>query len=305
MVRWLAPRLAEQLQLPEAERYTQLNDVVCAYLATSKSDRRKIYNGLRAIFEKHTFTSPQPLLQLAEITDFDLFISTTFDPLLTLAMEQHRPGFARSRDVLRFDTKPSTRPFPYPVQDSLVYHILGDLECFPDFCVWEEDYMEYLCCLIAQRHDASMEGLFKLLADRHLLLGAPYSDWVVHFFLRAARGSRLTGVRKDDATEIIADSTAVLGRSTIFFNNTVHAASLIDIPPADFVAELSRRWHAERDVSAQDFLQRMGKTMPKGAVFLSYSRDDLTAAQRLAMTLKTANIPIWMDTDRLQAGDFF
>jgi hypothetical protein len=294
------------LHLPSAASYTRLNNVACDYLATRKSDRRKIYNGIRTLLEKQQFPIPQPLLQLAAIIDFDLLITTTFDSLLVQAMEQQRPGFARSRDVFRFDTKPSARPFPHPVRDSLVYHILGDLDCFPDFCVWEEDYMEYLCCLIAQRHDPSMEGLFKLLADRHLLLlGAPYSDWVVHFFLRAARGSRLTGARKDDATEIIADSPAVLGTSTIFFNNTVQATSLIDSTPADFVVELSRRWQAEQAVSAQDFLQRMEQEMPQGAVFLSYSRDDLAAAQNLAMSLKTANIPVWMDKERLQVGDSF
>jgi len=308
LVHWLAPRLAEQLRLPEPSRFNSLNEVACSYLITENADRRRMYNGLRSLLQNHVFEPPPALLQLAAITDFDLFIATTFDPLLVQAMEKSRPGFARSRDVMVFNSKPSTTPFPNPVPASLVYYILGNVDSFPDFCVWEEDFMEYLCCLVAQSHDTSMEGLFRLLGDRHLLLlGAPYSDWVVHFFLRAARGSRLTGSRKDDATEVIADSPANLGGSTLstvlFFNNQVKATRIIDSSPTVFVEELARRWHAERDLSAQDFLSRMAREMPRGDIFLSYSRDDLAAARHLAMRLKENNIPVWMDTERLRLGE--
>ena len=43
--------------------------------------------------------------------------------------------------------------------------------------------------------------------------------------------------------------------------------------------------------------------MPRHAVFLSYSRADLSAAVKLARALETAGVPVWMDTSRLQAGE--
>lgn len=302
---WLAPRLAAHLNLSNAERFTALNEVACAYLLTGGSKRLKIYNGIRLLLQGVHFEPPTALLQLAQITDFDLFISTTFDPLLGLAMEKTRPGFARSRDELVYDTKPAT-PFPDPLPASLVYHILGRLDTFPEFAVWEEDYMEYLCALIEQSGDESLEGLFRQLHTRHLLLlGAPSADWIVRFFIRAARGRRLTEPRDQGYGEYIADQPANVGVPTIlFFNTLAKATRVIEGDPTAFVGELFERWQRSRDTSGsrEDFLARLSNEMPKGAVFISYSRDDADAASHLAMRLAAGNIPVWLDKERLRMG---
>jgi hypothetical protein len=46
----------------------------------------------------------------------------------------------------------------------------------------------------------------------------------------------------------------------------------------------------------------MPAEIPRGAVFLSYSRDDLSSAVQLARALETAGVPVWMDKIRLEAG---
>ena len=74
-----------------------LNDLARALLFVG-GDRRKIYNGIRLLLRDAHFEPSPALMQIAQIVDFDLFISTTFDGLLALAMEKVRPGFARSRD---------------------------------------------------------------------------------------------------------------------------------------------------------------------------------------------------------------
>jgi hypothetical protein len=305
LVRWLAPRLAALLKLENPSGFSALNEVACAYLLTAYSDRRKIYNGLRLLLRDARFEPPPALIELAEITDFDLFISSTFDPLLALAMEKARPGFAPSRDVLDYDTKPA-KPFPDPLPASLVYHMLGSVKTFPDFAVWEEDYMEYLCHFIEQGREAALDGLFRQLRARHLLLlGAPFSDWIVRLFLRAARGRRLSDPREHGSGEYLTDHRSNLGEPTIFFfNHLARATRVIEGDPSAFVDELHRRWRQSRDVSgsAQDFLERLSEEMPRGAVFISYSRDDAAAASRLAMRLASANVPVWLDKERLRIG---
>jgi len=302
LTRWLAPQLSGQLKLPGT--FSSLNEVAGAFLLAG-GDRRKIYNGLRLLLRDARLEPPPALVQLAQITDFDLFISSTFDPLLALAMEQARPGFARSRDVLAYDTKPAAS-FPDPLPASLVYHILGKLDTFPDFAVWEEDYMEYLCALVAQSGDKALEGLFRQLHTRHLLLlGAPFADWIVRFFLRAARGRRLSEPREYGACEFLADHRINVGEPTIFFfDHLAKATRVIEGDPSDFVTELFERWQKSRDTSgsAQDYLARLTHEMPKGAVFISYSHDDSEAAARLAARLAAANIPVWLDKERLLAG---
>lgn len=166
--------------------------------------------------------------------------------------------------------------------------------------------MEYLCALVSQSGDRALEGLFRQLHTRHLLLlGAPFRDWIVRFFIRAARGTRLSEPRENGAGEYLADHTANLGEPTIFFfNNLAKATHVIQQDPTAFVAELYERWQKSRDVSGstQDFLDRLANEMPRGAVFISYSRKDSDAATRLAMRLAAGNVPVWLDKERLHVG---
>ena len=42
---------------------------------------------------------------------------------------------------------------------------------------------------------------------------------------------------------------------------------------------------------------------PKGAVFLSYARDDAAAARRIAEALRSAGLEVWFDENELRGGD--
>lgn len=44
-------------------------------------------------------------------------------------------------------------------------------------------------------------------------------------------------------------------------------------------------------------------SMKAGAIFISYARDDLGVAQRIAHALHAAGLEVWLDFGRLQAGD--
>jgi hypothetical protein len=54
-----------------------------------------------------------------------------------------------------------------------------------------------------------------------------------------------------------------------------------------------------------DFLRQMPKDMPRGSVFISYSHDDIDIAARVGHELASAQIPVWLDRQRLQAGGDF
>ena len=97
----------------------------------------------------------------------------TIDSLLAAALEKFRPGFRRQTHVLSYDYK---RPVDVPdkIEPALVYHMVGSRQTYPNFAVWEEDYLEFLCGLI--RHHAQLERLFLLLAaclERQGLLRMP------------------------------------------------------------------------------------------------------------------------------------
>ena len=45
------------------------------------------------------------------------------------------------------------------------------------------------------------------------------------------------------------------------------------------------------------------RSAPKGAVFLSYARDDVAAARRIAEALRSAGLEVWFDENELRGGD--
>ena len=78
-----------------------LNDVVCCYLG-NRGRREEAYTRLRSIMREASLEPPVALRQLAQLTDFDLFVSTTFDPLLEQAVNAERFGGAQSTEVIAY-----------------------------------------------------------------------------------------------------------------------------------------------------------------------------------------------------------
>lgn len=306
LYRSLAPPLAKALGLAtNGTPPAWLNRVACDYLLAGGA-RKAIYREVSELLDDLVRTAPEPhgaLCDLASITDFDLFLTGAIDPLLALALEKARPGFDRRYHVRAYDYK---RPVDLPesLQPAFVYHLVGNRQTYPNFAVWEEDYLEFICGLI--RHDAQLERLFLLLKTRYLLfLGAPFADWIVRFFLFVVKGGRFTDHRHDDVSAYLTDHAENLGEPLIFFfDKVVGTTRIIRGDPTAFTCELARRWRAEyENAGTDDVLAQMPDEMPRGAVFVSYSRDDHDAVTQLVRGLRGAQIPVWVDKQRLQAGE--
>jgi len=313
---YLAPQLAKALELDDPDRFDGYNDTAREFLLHG-GERKELYLALGEIIDQMPKTPPETLVNLASITDFNLFIAGTPDPLLAHAVKQARHGFSLDNGVIRFHPAGNpNRSFDAPVsgniqspcdlpetfQGPLVYHILGDYNTLPDFAVWEEDYMEFICGLIESRD--TLENLFRVISNRSLLmLGAPSDDWIVRFFLRAARGKRLSDLKKKD---YLADTHGNLGAPMIFFfDKAIRTTRIVDGNTGDFINELASRWNDAYGTTndADSFLHRQPSDMPRGSVFISYSRDDLGTAVKVAQSLSAAGVPVWLDKQRLQAGE--
>jgi hypothetical protein len=116
----LARRLAERLDISGADLPPggELHEVARRYLATS-SDVQDIYRQLRAIFrELEPMAVPTPLARLARISQFKLYVTTSFDFLIERAINEARFDCARywkiaprvyPRGVMRFKTLDEAR----------------------------------------------------------------------------------------------------------------------------------------------------------------------------------------------------
>ena len=310
LLEWLAEKLAARLGVnPEPlPKPLTLNDVVCSYL-TGHGRREEAYTRLRTIMREAAFEPPLPLRQLAEITDINLYVSMTFDPLPEQAINQVRFGGAANTEVIAYAPN---RVVDLPVerddlQRPVVYHLLGRLSASPTYVISDEDMLEFVCAL--QSEHLTPEKLFHALEHNHLLvIGSDFSNWLARLFLRMTKRRRLSDPR--DVGEILADSHSLGDVRLVSFLQQVSVRTRMFAGAEEFVAELHRRWMARRagaapaggSASPLRFLPP-AREMPENAVFISYAREDLSAVQKLKAGLDAAGITTWFDMERLESGD--
>ena len=310
LLEWLAEKLAARLgvDLAPLAKPVLLNDVVCAYLA-NHGRREEAYTRLRTIMREAAFAPPLPLRQLAEITDFNLYVSMTFDPLLEQALNAVRFGGAANTEVFAYAPN---RVVDLPVerddlQRPVVYHLLGRLSASPTYVISDEDMLEFVCAL--QSEHLTPEKLFHALEHNHLLvIGSDFSNWLARLFLRMTKRRRLSDPR--DVGEILADSHTLSDVRLVSFLQQVSVRTRLFSGAVEFVAELHRRWTLRRggaapagDPAAPVRFLPPTREMPENAVFISYAREDLPAVQRLKAGLDAAGITTWFDVERLESGD--
>ena len=306
---WVAERLAGKLgvdtsQLPKP---CTLNDVVCWFLA-SRGRREEAYTRLRSIFRDASFAPPPALRQLAKITDFDLFVTTTFDSLLEQAVNAERFAGAQSAEVVAYapnrvaDLPAEREKLTRPV----IYHLFGRLSASPTYVISDEDTLEFICAL--QSEHLTPEKLFHELEHNHLLfIGSSFTNWLATLFLRMAKRHRLSDPR--DVGEVLADDHSLTDARLMNFLQQVSLRTRVYSGGAKFVDELHRRWTARRQpaevipLAAPARFLPPEREMPDNAVFISYAREDLAAVQRIKAGLDAAGVTTWFDLDRLEGGD--
>jgi hypothetical protein len=315
---WLAEKLAARLSVDTVglPQPPTLNDVVWAY-RSQRGRREEAYTRLRSILREVEFEPPLALRQLAQITDFDLFVTTTFDSLLERAVNLERFGGQSATEVIAFAPN---RVADLPVersqlQHTVVYHLLGRLSAAPTYVVTDEDMLEFVCAL--QSEHLAPEKLFHELEHNHLLLiGSDFSNWLARLFLRMAKRKRLSDPR--DVGEVLADDHTAKDKRLVTFLQQASARTHIYGGAEAFVTELHARWLKRQAATAapsglaavpsrlaavpQRFLPP-SREMPENAIFISYAREDLHAVQRLKAAMNAAGLTTWFDRDRLEVGD--
>src|SRR5579862_8642854 len=306
---WLAEKLAVRLNVDVSELphpYT-LNDVVCWFLG-ARGRREEAYVRLRGLLKDATFEPPQALRRLAAIPEFDLFVTTTFDPLLETAINLERSGGAPSTEALSYSPNrvvdlPTERD---QLRRPVVYHLFGKVSASPTYVISDEDLLEYICAL--QSEHLAPEKLFHELEHNHLLfIGSNFTNWLARLFLRMAKRQRLSDPR--DVGEIMADNHTSQDERLVAFLQQVSVRTRIYQGAERFVDELHDRLAARRKPQAPAISAAPvrfvppARDMPDNAVFISYSREDLPAVQQIKAGLEAAGVTTWFDMDRLEAGD--
>jgi hypothetical protein len=290
----------------------ELNDAVCA-VADAYASRRPpvrvsdLYQKVHGILQRLLAPPgiPQPLLQLASIRDFDLFVTTTPDNLLVQALNAIRfHNSAQTEEIEYAPRLPTDRRRDIPevptTKYAAVFYLFGKADVSSFYAIHDEDALEFAYTLQAGN---GPERVFSQLRNRNLLfIGCTFCDWLSPFFLRSSNSERLFSARQK--REFMVGQETTSNRDFIaFLDHFSQDTRWFSTDAGTFVAELYRRW-TERNPQApaqetEELARKSGET-----IFISYSSEDIGAARRLNDDLSEIGGDVaWFDKSALKAGD--
>lgn len=267
-----------------------------------------IYPALKTVaLGAESLPVPEPLLQLADIAPFQLFVTTTFDSFLARSLNQKRFGGNLKTRVLSYSPSEVQDVPPADFKSSglpIVYHLLGKVFATPAYAVTHEDLVEFFHSL--QSETRSPKILFDELNRKNLLiLGSRFSGWLTRFLIRMSKAQRLSTGGKSDYladAEVSGDPSLVM-----FLKHFCRATKIFTSGNAvEFVAELHRRWvgrHGDNPARATPPVEGAQADVEPGAVFLSYASEDLAAAEKIKQALDAAGVDVFLDREELHAGE--
>jgi hypothetical protein len=305
---FLAASLAEELRVDRdgLGSAPDLNAVAAQYIRGG-GPRAKVYSKLRAIMGRSDFAVPEPLMKLAEITDFDLYVSTTFDSLMAQALDNVRFGGDPGTRTLSYSPHRQVVDLPIELEHlggPHVYQIFGPLSSSPEYAVTDEDHLEFLHRLQSELHRPKL--LFDEFRHYHLLfLGCGYPDWLTRFFVRTLSNDRL-GSR--ETSEKIADRRAVGEVNLSMFLRDCRIEVFPEGGAVEFIDQLHDRWTERHPHQASETAptSRPAAASPKmvpGSIFLSYASEDQELVDSWRAALEDAHLDVWFDKQDLQPGD--
>jgi hypothetical protein len=292
----LATRLAAALRLPAdavaADPASPLNAVAARHII-SGGEVDDIYRGLaRIMIQMPAPPIPEALRKLAQITQFSLFVTTTFDDLIANAIADERGDPPR---VLNFSNRTAGDDYTR-APGTTVYHIMGRVSGLQDYVVTEEDALESVFALQSPRQPTQ---LLHELAQRSLLIvGCSFPSWAVRFFLRLTRGRRLLFADREKVAFIV-DPGASADAGLLQFLNTFKTRTEVFAHhgASDFVDALHTRWLALNPAAPP------ADVMPFGSVFVSYASEDRVRVEPIVRALQAHDLPVWFDREQLEPGD--
>jgi len=222
---------------------------ICSHI----QDRRRICDAIRKTLDAANWPLPEPLVQLAGISGFDLYVSTTFDSLLYQAVKQAR---AATEERIYGLKRPIEDVAPNRTAAPVVFQIFGRMDGVGDCALSEEEILEFTQNLLDGAYRP--QHIFDILARRNLLfLGCDFPGWLGRLLRRVLRAS---GDLRDSG--LFAHSAFANDAGYVLFLERQGTKLWLKDSGVEFVGELFRRWREKHrpDESA--------------SVFISYARED-------------------------------
>jgi hypothetical protein len=285
---------------------TRHNEQYCTGLQKINTKENDINNAIRK--EITSLTDEQiilePFRKLVRIGKFETFITVNIDNFLerAFAAEGKHPNKSFNFSI------PHTAVDPGNKKDKAVpsiFNLMGNIGGY-NFALTDEQCFEYIFTL-QKGNDAIAKELFDSTYQKNTLFaGCSTPDWFMRFFIRVISSERYKDSVKDKyvACECTFKDKELL---TFLENNS---AKIIPIGSTEQVTNGNKVFKDSSEFIDYIFKQcgdkdstAPGKPKYKEILFISYSRDDKSLAERLRNEFERNGLKVFFDDDTLQIGD--
>jgi hypothetical protein len=295
-------------------------DAAIAHLKMADAPVEELYGDVDAAIQTLTASGeavlPPPLRELAQITDFRLFVTLTPDNLLARCLRQR----CAVNEVVHSPKLPTSESRDLPADwarragEVQLLYLFGKARPAQLFAIHDEDVLEYAHNIMSRGSQVPTGFLGELLDRNLLLIGCNFPDWLSRFFLRLTSKDRLSMKAKREW--VVEQQEPEASLSGFLKSYSKGTQFLSQQRPVEFVAELYRRWKADQDRRQAEGNGQEGVTLlpaeqvPAQALFfISYSRatDQARAEAILQALLKLglAEGEVWFDRQSIDPGQDF
>jgi hypothetical protein len=286
---WLAQRIPAELYpaLTFENPPGDLQKVIDAQRAKDQPIER-IYKRLYNIVEDPDLRPGTTLDALAAVEGFQLFISTTFDPLLPRAVESASPGGRPEERRGASSLRGACPDLPLELanmqkpEHRYVYQILGRAQPYRDFVVWDDDMFRFLLRLDQQL--PLLPKLSEALQKCHfLVLGLNFADWLLRFFVQVVKHQPLSELAGSELFVFENLEPAERDKVIVYFSRLTKQIRVLPGEPPEFIAQLFTRWRRKHPPRVPDPYHmkkaHREKHRTPGCIFVSYASSDLEIAR--------------------------
>jgi|WetSurMetagenome_2_1015567.scaffolds.fasta_scaffold01477_7 hypothetical protein len=242
----------------------------------------------------------EPLQKLARITDFNFYISTTFDNIFEQVLKKelvnHEISEIDYSVPLRADSWPQK-----PINNknvTTVFKIFGNI-CKTGACcaITDEEILEYIYSLKNESQVARL--LFDNISGKNILfLGCDFPNWLLRFFIRIITNERFT---ISNVTKVIADNYICKDSKLSFFleqykTQIIHLSDKQFENPLVFINQLYDKWIKREESISKRY---------EGSVFLSFNHKDVDTVRLVRDEFRAQGIDVWFDEQELKSGDSY
>ena len=296
----------------------ELSDAVGAVLGDRRRDPYSaVPRALAAVLKETQDAALAPLRALASIEAFRLYVTTSIDDLLLRAIDEVRHGgLEKTRQILHVPNLPTdefrdiTDADQASSQFTAVLSLFGRARNAQLYAVHDEDMLEYVHNLQTRGSNVPERFVAKLRDSDLLLIGCSLPEWMSRFFLRLSSPNRLGDDRRAKREFLVCSEGEGREGLVVFLEQFSRQSNVFRCDPQRFVMELARRWRERHPLASST--STVVSPIPSGArptavddaVFISYTRADVAAAQRLRRDLHGVGIDaVWFDHAALRPGD--